>query len=231
MVGVHPLMETQPKMLANKIRKLLALPFYDQLNVATLWWFRIKGFVFYRQCFGSFGKLSAIYPPMLIGGAKFIHIGDRVIIRNGVRLEALLVDPENPPEIRIGNNVNIEQNVHIVAVGKIHIQDNVSITAGAALLGGTHPFLDVHSKAKVGDRLGGVDSLLMIGEGAFLGVGSVVQMNVRIGKHVIVGSNSVVKKNVKDYCVVDGNPATVVLQYHPVEDRWMPSGKPQQTPR
>jgi len=212
--------------LLQKIKETLDRPFYDKLNHATLWWYRLKGMLFYRWCFASFGKLSAIYPPMLIGGPRFIHIGDRVTIRPGVRMEAVLVDPNNPPEIHIGNDVNIEQDVHIVAIGKIRIHDNVSITARSSLLCGTHPFFDVHSKVKIGDRVGGVDSFLEIGEGSFLGIGSIVQLNVKIGRHVVVGSNSVVKRNVEDYCVVDGNPATVVLRYQPDSDRWLPPPKP-----
>jgi acetyltransferase-like isoleucine patch superfamily enzyme len=145
------------------------------------------------------------------------------MIRNGVRLEAVLLDPKNPPEIRIGNNVNIEQDVHIVAIGKVHIHDNVSITARCSLLGGTHPFFDIHSPIKIGSRLAGSRSILEIGEGSFLGVGSVIQMNVRLGKGVVVGSNSVVKKSFPDHCVVDGNPAEVVLRYDAQENRWIPS--------
>jgi len=208
-------------MFAKKIHKVLSLSFYDKINLAVFWWYRIKGFVFYRQCFASFGKLSAIYPPMLISGPQFIHIGERVIIRSGVRLEAVLVDPDNPPEIRIGNNVNIEQDVHIVAIGKIHIDDNVSITARSSLICGRHPFSDVQSDVKIGNRLGGVNAFLEIGKGSFVGVGSVIQMNVKLGKHVIVGSNSVVKKSVQDYCVVDGNPASVILHYDASEGRWL----------
>jgi len=36
----------------------------------------------------------------------------------------------------------------------------------------------------------------------------------------VVGSNSVVKKSFPDDCVVDGNPAAVVLQYNAEEGRW-----------
>jgi acetyltransferase-like isoleucine patch superfamily enzyme len=212
-------------MVLKKIGRILSLPLYDQFNVVALWWYRAKGALIYRRVLGSFGKKSAIYPPMLISGAKFIHIGDRVVIRKGVRIEAIMLDPENPPEIHIGNNVNIEQDVHIVAMGKIHIHDNASITARSALLCGTHPFFDVHSAVKIGDRLAGERSVIEIGEGAFLGIGSIIQMNVRIGRHVVVGSGSVVKKSVPDYCVVDGNPAAVVLQHISEEDRWAPPAK------
>jgi acetyltransferase-like isoleucine patch superfamily enzyme len=211
--------------LPDKLGRIASLPLYDQFNLVALYWYRVKGYSLYRRMFGSFGRKSAIYPPMLIGNPRFIHIGERVTIRQGVRLEAVVLDPDNPPEIRIGNDVNIEQDVHIVAMGRIHIHDNVSITARSSLLCGTHPFFDVRSPVKIGDRLAGAGSFLEIGEGSFLGIGSIIQMNVKIGRHTIVGSCSVVKKNVPDYCVVEGNPAVVVLAYNHEEDRWQPPAK------
>ncbi len=211
--------------LLTKLRRTASLPVYDQFNLAQLVLFRLKGILIYRRVFKHFGRRSAIYSPMLISGPRFIHIGDNVTIRKGVRIEAVLLDTENPPEIHIGNNVNIEQDVHIVAMGRIRIHDNVSISARSSLLCGTHPFLDVHNPVKIGNRLAGERSLIEIGEGSFLGIGSIIQMNVKIGKHVVVGSGSVVKKNIPDYCVVDGSPAVIILKYDPETDRWAAPAK------
>jgi acetyltransferase-like isoleucine patch superfamily enzyme len=207
-------------MTFETIRKIISLPFYDKMNVAELWLYRLKGWVFYRRVFKSFGKKSAIYPPTLIGRPMFIHIGDRVTIREGVRLEAILLDPNTPPEIRIGNDVRLEEDVCIATVGKIYIHDNVCIAARSALLGTGHPFYDVKSPVKIGDRVEGEKCVIEIGEGSFLGLGSVIQMNVKLGKHVVVGSHSVVRRSVPDYCVVDGHPAAVVLAYDVEKDRW-----------
>lgn len=209
-------------MFFQKVSRLFSLSLYDQWNFLVYWWYRAKGRFLYRWFFGSFGKGSAIYAPTLVGNPKAVHIGDRVVIRQGVRIEAVVTDPSLPPEIFIGNDVNIEQDVHIVAIGKIHIRDKVSITARSSLLCGGHPFFDVHSPIKIGDRLTGAGSFIEIGEGSFLGIGSVIQMNVRLGKHVIVGAGAVVKKSVPDYCVVDGNPAKIALQYDAEKDRWIP---------
>jgi acetyltransferase-like isoleucine patch superfamily enzyme len=150
-----------------------------------------------------------------------MHIGKNVSIREGVRLEAVMIDPGNPPELRIGNNVNIEQNVHIVFMGKVRIADNVSITARCSLLGGSHPFFDVNDPVKIGDRLAGSKSIIEIGEGSFLGIGTVVMMNVRIGKHVVIGANSVVKRSIPDYSVADGNPAVIVMNYDQNTQTWL----------
>jgi acetyltransferase-like isoleucine patch superfamily enzyme len=212
-------------MFSSKLRRITSLPLYDQCNLASLYWYFAKGYWFYRPFFGSFGWKSAIYPPTLIGSPRFIHIGERVLIRNGARIEAILLDPGNPPEIRIDDDVNIEQDVHIVATGRVHIHSKVSIAPRSTVLGARHPFTDLRNPVKIGNRLGGAGSLTEVGEGSLLGVGSVVHMNVKIGRHAVVGSSAVVRKDVPDYCAVDGNPAAVILRYDREEDRWLPPGE------
>jgi acetyltransferase-like isoleucine patch superfamily enzyme len=86
---------------------------------------------------------------MLLSNPQYMRIGSNVSIRKGARLEAIVLDPQKPPELHIGDNVNIEQDVQIVFVGKVRIADNVSITARCVLLCGTHPFLDVHDPVKM----------------------------------------------------------------------------------
>ncbi len=207
----------------QQIRKLFSRPFYDNSNTFERLWYKLKGVIFYRHVFGSFGKGSVLYSPMLVTNPRYIHIGENTIIRPGVRIEAVVLDPANPPEIRIGNNVNIEQNVHIVAVGKIYIHDNASLTAQACILGATHPFLDIHNPMKIGDRLGGSDSITVIGEGCFLGVGSVIQMNVSLGRHVVVGSNAVVTKSFPAYSIIAGAPARLLQTYDDELKTWIRS--------
>jgi acetyltransferase-like isoleucine patch superfamily enzyme len=199
--------------IRRTIGSLLLSPLPDKFNLLSLVWYRLKGILYYRYVFGSFGKGSVIYKPTMLSNPRFMHIGHNVSIRRGVRLEAVVSDPANPPELRIGNNVNIEQDVHIVFTGKIVIADNVSITARCSLLGGTHP-------VKIGARLTGATSRIEIGEGSLLGIGSVIMMNVKIGRHVVIGSNSVVTKSIPDYSVADGKPAKVCMKYDPASDSW-----------
>jgi acetyltransferase-like isoleucine patch superfamily enzyme len=212
-------------MTLSKFRRVLSLPIYDQWNRVRLGFYRLKGALFYRWIFASFGKRSAIFPAMMISNPRFIRIGDGVTIQKGARLEAVLIDPENPPEIKIGNNVNIEQDVHISAVGKIHIHDNVGIGARCTLLCSAHPFFDVHDPVKISARIDGAKSLIEIGHNSLLGIGSVIHMNVRLGEHVVVGANSVVKKSFPGYNVIDGHPATVVLTYDAQQERWVRPAK------
>ena len=51
-----------------------------------------------------------------------------------------------------------------------------------------------------------------IGAGSWLGHGTVVLPGATIGRHVVVGANSVVRGEIPSYCVAAGNPARVVKQ-------------------
>lgn len=52
--------------------------------------------------------------------------------------------------------------------------------------------------------------MVSIGEGSYIGINAVIVGNVKIGKHCVIGANSVVTKDVPDYCVAVGSPAKVI---------------------
>jgi acetyltransferase-like isoleucine patch superfamily enzyme len=49
-----------------------------------------------------------------------------------------------------------------------------------------------------------------IGAGSWLGHGTVVLPGTTIGRHVVIGANSVVRGDVPDFCIAAGNPAKVI---------------------
>lgn len=49
-----------------------------------------------------------------------------------------------------------------------------------------------------------------IGDGSYIGINAVIVGNVKIGKHCVIGANSVVTKDVPDYCVAVGSPSRVI---------------------
>lgn len=54
-----------------------------------------------------------------------------------------------------------------------------------------------------------VASNCFLGESTFIGMGAIIQPKVRIGKHVIISAGAVVTRNIPDFAVVSGNPATI----------------------
>lgn len=216
-------MSSSKHSISSKIRRFLSMSFPDKLNVIQMVFYRLKGLLYYRHVFGSFGSGSVLYKPMMLSNPRFMHIGKNVTIRQGVRLEAIFLDPTNPPELRIGDNVNIEQNVHIVCHSRVVIGNDVSITGNCAIVDVTHPFHDVHDPAKIGSRIQVERSFVEVGDRSFLGFNAIVLPNVHIGSYCIVGAHSLVTKDVPDYSVVAGNPAKILQQYDAAKAEWASS--------
>jgi acetyltransferase-like isoleucine patch superfamily enzyme len=206
--------------LALKLSNFLKKPFYQKLNSVTSKYWQLKTVVFYKTVFGSMGRGCIICRPMLLENPQFIHLGESVHIREGVRLEAVVQNSPRIPRLSIGNNVNIEQNVHIVCQSRIYIGNNVSITGNCAIVDTTHPYQDVHDPTKIGSRILDEDSFVEIGDGCFIGFCAMIMPNVSIGNYCVIGAHSVVTKDVPDYSVVAGNPATLVRRYDPKSETW-----------
>lgn len=65
------------------------------------------------------------------------------------------------------------------------------------------------------------NSKVIIGEGSWLGTNVVVVGKVRIGKHCVIGANSVVTKDIPDYSVAVGIPAKVIKKYDFANEEWV----------
>ena len=61
-----------------------------------------------------------------------------------------------------------------------------------------------------------------IGGGSYIGINAVIVGNVKIGNHCVIGANSVVTKDVPDYCVAVGSPAKILKRYNFETQLWEP---------
>jgi acetyltransferase-like isoleucine patch superfamily enzyme len=158
-----------------------------------------------------------ILKPLKIEGAKNISIGKKSVIQYKTWLAAVPLTGEKECKIVIGNGCAIGNFNHIYATKSIVIE-NCVLTA---------------DKVYISDNLHGYEnpdipviqqpikqiSEVIIGEGSWLGE-NVCVIGAKIGKHCVVGANSVVTKDIPDYCVVAGVPAKVIKQYNFETKRW-----------
>jgi acetyltransferase-like isoleucine patch superfamily enzyme len=206
---------------ASKLLRFLTKPYHDKLNSVIAALCKLKGVLYYRHIFGSFGAGSSLGRPLFVSGPKHIHIGKDVFIRRGVRLEVISTRPDRTPKFTIGDGVDIEQRVQIICHCKVIIGKNVGIGPNCIIMDTSHPFFDVHDPQPIYRRLSSTDSYVEIEEGAHIGAGTFVMPNVRIGKCAVIGANSVVTKSVPDYSVASGNPAVVKMRFDHENDRWL----------
>ena len=125
--------------------------------------------------------------PCYIARKKDLLFGDKVRIYPGMRTET-----QNGGKIVIGNNVSVGQNFHAVAVqNELKIGNNVTISGNVFISNCDHTFNEENSLA-LEQPLIIKDTL--IEDNCFIGYGTVSLAGTHLGKHCIVGANSVVEK-------------------------------------
>ena len=84
-----------------------------------------------------------------------------------------------------------------------------------------HKFEDPYVPIKDQGIIMKSDSSVVIGEGSWIGTKAVIVGNVKIGRHCVVGANSVVTKDIPDYSIAVGSPAKVVKHYDFDRKEWV----------
>ena len=116
---------------------------------------------------------------------------------------------KNPQNLEIGNNVSINDNAYINAMGNIIIGDFVSISANSIIVstGLTAGTEKVHASKPI-----------VIGNNVHIGVGAIILAGVTIGDNIIIGAGSVVTKDVENNSIIVGNPAKILRTFVPKKE-------------
>lgn len=168
--------------------------------------------------FGGFGRNVSLLSPVGIEGAKNIYIEDNVYISNGALLAAVPRPGTDSCQLRIGRGSSLGRNNHIYATGSIEFGENVLTAGNVYVSDNVHAYEDISIAIKHQK----VNQLkhVHIGSGTWLGQ-NVCVLGASIGKGCVIGSNSVVLKDIPDYSVAVGAPARVVKQYDLTLKEWV----------
>lgn len=112
----------------------------------------------------------------------------------------------NPSNVEIGEYCGINHGVYILGHNRIVIGSKVVLSARCMLIDSGLEL--THFAAQ--DFPPHISSQIVIGDGAWIGVGAIVLPGVTIGTKSVVGAGSVVTKDVPAYTVVAGNPAKII---------------------
>jgi acetyltransferase-like isoleucine patch superfamily enzyme len=166
--------------------------------------------------FGSFGEGSIIcFPPNTIFNERYVHIGSGTMIGPNITLSAGMVPDQeclNDRIVTIGDRCLIGKGSGIVGHWSIEIGDDVWTGHHVYITDQNHGYEDVERPISVQTM---PERAVTIGDGSWIGHGSVVLPGARIGKHVVIGAASVVTGEIPDYSVAVGSPAKVVRRYEP----------------
>jgi len=161
--------------------------------------------------FGAFGRDSVIcFPPNAIFNEQYIHIGAGTLLGPQISLSAGMLPGQrmvSDPVISIGDRCLIGKGSGIVGHLEIRIGDDVWTGHHVYITDQNHGYenLDLPISHQVMP-----ERPVSIGDGSWLGHGSVVLPGAVIGRHVVVGANSVVTGTIPDNCVAVGVPARVI---------------------
>ena len=155
--------------------------------------------------------------PLDIRNYKNIRIGKNFTCGHGCRIEACnYILGKEEISLCIGDNVEINDFVHISAYGKVEIGNNVLLASKIYISDlnhgsyGDNDEYDInvpHGHQKISSKP------IIIEDNVWIGESVCVLGGVSIGKGSIIGAMSNVTKSIPPYSIAVGNPARVIKQY------------------
>ena len=168
--------------------------------------------------FHAFGEGSIIcWPPTTLYNEGYISIGRDTMIGPHVALAAGMAPGQamlSTPVISIGDRCLIGRGSGIVGHFSIEIGDDVWTGHHVYITDQNHGYEDIGVPIS---RQTQPELPIRIGDGTWLGHGTVILPGVTIGRHVVVGANSVVTSDLPDNSVAVGAPARIIRSYQPGE--------------
>lgn len=176
---------------------------------------------YYSISFGR-SKLRLVRSPVYIRGMKYIKIGREFTSGVGLRLDAFPLD--NEICIKIGDGVQVNDYVHIGAVKLVLIGNNVLIASNVFISDHNHGIYKGESNQDSPDTIPLRRKLsyvpVVIEDNVWIGEFVSVLPGVTIGKGSVVGTMSVVTKDIPPYSIAVGSPARVVKEFNFDTKKW-----------
>lgn len=128
-------------------------------------------------------------------------------------------------KIIIGENVQINDYVHISALEEVRIGNNVLIAGNVYISDNSHGFYGYndccsspYTPPKERDY---TIKPVKIGDNVWIGEGVIVLPGVSIGFGSIIGAHAVVTRDIPEKCIAVGSPAKVIKHYDDEKKQWL----------
>ena len=164
-----------------------------------------------------FSKARIVRFPIDIRGKKFIRISSGFTTGRNCRIEAYPSDNKSVV-ISFGENVQINDFVHITAMENVSIGNNVLMACKIYISDCSHGIYEGNANDSLPDSHP-IDRTyktkpVRIEDNVWIGESVSVLPGVTIGKNSIIGANSVVTKNIPENSIAVGNPARVIKKFN-----------------
>lgn len=162
--------------------------------------------------------------PFDVRNGRHIEFGKNFTCGSHCRLEVhTTLANDNSKSLIIGEDVQLNDFVHIVAVKKVVIGNNVLIASKVFISDSNHGVYSgpgqSHPDQKPIERTLSAKPIV-IGDNVWIGEFVSVLQGVEIGKGAIIGSMSVVTNDIPAYTIAVGSPAKVIKQYNFESLQW-----------
>jgi acetyltransferase-like isoleucine patch superfamily enzyme len=192
---------------------------YQKLTALCYLYYKLKTHIIYAPFFKSFGKGSIIISPIKLS-PDVIEMGSNVQIFKYARIEGVksYLGIKYDPKIKISNNVFIQQNLHLTCANSIKIGENTAIAANVSISDINHPYKDITTPPELQQL---EVSSVEIGSNCKIYNNVVILPGVKLGKHNVVGANSVViPADYPDFCLIAGVPSKIIKTYDHEKNEW-----------
>lgn len=161
------------------------------------------------------GKIQA--KRFQVQAEKNVYIGkhcalkgkSNIVLDDGVTVRPYTQIWSGGGTVRIGNGSEIGERCGISIANSLEIGEKVLLSPNVYITDCDHEYRNI-SVPVIDQGIAQKGQTVSIGYGSYIGINAVIVGNVKIGKHCVIGANSVVTKDVPDYCVAVGSPARVI---------------------
>lgn len=169
-------------------------------------------------------KIRIIRFPIGIRGRNYIDFGEQLTTGVGCRFDCFPGDNPHVVKLKFGNNVQINDYVHFVAMEGIEIGNNVLMASHVFISDNSHGsykcnFLDSDPTVPPAKR-NYVTAPIKIGNNVWIGEGVMIMPGVTIGDGCVIGAHSIVNKSIPENTIAVGTPAKVIKQYNFDLNHW-----------
>lgn len=159
------------------------------------------------------------YGAKLVGGKKHIIFNEKAQVMPYSMIVSL-----DGGIIEVGEGTTISMFSRIASHGYVKFGKYVEMGPNCFIADFNHEYTDITKPIKLqglrhsptADNTPNVE----IGDGSWIGTHVVIAGNIKIGKHSVIGANSMVTHNIPDYCVAVGAPARIIKRYNPKNNEW-----------
>ncbi|WP_099064130.1 acyltransferase [Serratia sp. BW106] len=161
----------------------------------------------------SFGFLK-LGESVKISKKASLYNCNKITIGNNVRVDDFCILSAGNGGIDIGNNIHIAVYSSIIGAGKVTISDYANISSKVAIYSSSDDYSgEFMTNPTVSDEFTNVSHAdVFIGKHVIIGSGSVILPGITIGEGAAIGALSFVNKNCKPFLIYAGAPVRILKE-------------------